>query len=68
MQTMVKEMRERAGMTQKQLADALGVTQQSVYYYEPGDSFEIFTERNEHTVLPAQTQRVERAERAKNAT
>ena len=37
MQTMVKEMRERAGMTQKQLADALGVTQQSVYYYESGD-------------------------------
>lgn len=37
MQTKVKEMRERAGLTQKQLADALGITQQSVYYYESGD-------------------------------
>ena len=37
MQTRVKEMRERAGLTQRQLADALGVTQQSVYYYESGD-------------------------------
>lgn len=37
MQTKVKEMRERAGMTQKQLAEALGITQQSVYYYESGD-------------------------------
>lgn len=33
----VKEMRERAGMTQKQLAGALGISQQSVYYYESGD-------------------------------
>lgn len=37
MQTKVKEMRERAGLTQKQLAEALGITQQSVYYYESGD-------------------------------
>ncbi len=37
MQTKVKEMRERAGITQKQLAEALGITQQSVYYYESGD-------------------------------
>lgn len=37
MQTRVKKMRELAGMTQKQLADALGITQQSVYYYESGD-------------------------------
>lgn len=37
MQTKVKEMRERAGLTQKQLANALGITQQSVYYYESGD-------------------------------
>ena len=37
MQTKVKEMRERAGLTQKQLAEALGVTQQSIYYYESGD-------------------------------
>lgn len=37
MQTKVKEMRERAGVTQKQLAEALGITQQSVYYYESGD-------------------------------
>lgn len=37
MQTQVKRMRERAGMTQKQLAEALGITQQSVYYYESGD-------------------------------
>lgn len=37
MQTKVKEMREKAGLTQKQLADALGLTQQSVYYYESGD-------------------------------
>ena len=37
MKTKVKELRERAGMTQKQLADALGITQQSVYYYESGD-------------------------------
>lgn len=37
MRTKVKEMRERAGMTQRQLADALGMTQQSIYYYESGD-------------------------------
>ena len=37
MQTKVKVMRERAGLTQKQLAEALGITQQSVYYYESGD-------------------------------
>ena len=37
MQTRVREMRERAGLTQKQLADRLGITQQSVYYYESGD-------------------------------
>lgn len=37
MQTKVKEMREKAGLTQKQLAEALGTTQQSVYYYESGD-------------------------------
>lgn len=37
MRTRVKQMRERAGMTQSQLADALGITQQSVYYYESGD-------------------------------
>lgn len=37
MQTKVKEMRERAGLTQQQLADALGISQQSVYYYESED-------------------------------
>ena len=37
MRTRVKQMRERAGLTQGQLADALGITQQSVYYYESGD-------------------------------
>lgn len=37
MQTQVKLMRERAGLTQKELATALGITQQSVYYYESGD-------------------------------
>lgn len=30
------EMRKRAGLTQQQLADRLGVTQQSVWYYENG--------------------------------
>lgn len=29
--------RAKAGMTQKELADALHVTQQTVYYYESGD-------------------------------
>lgn len=33
----IAEARAQAGMTQKQLADALGITQQSVYYYEHGD-------------------------------
>lgn len=37
METQVKKMRERAGLTQKQLAEKLGTTQQSVYYYESGD-------------------------------
>lgn len=37
MQTQVKRMRERAGLTQKQLAEKLGTSQQSVYYYESGD-------------------------------
>lgn len=37
MQAKVKEMRERAGLTRKQLADALGITRQSVYYHESGD-------------------------------
>lgn len=37
MQTQVKKMRERAGLTQKQLAEKLGTSQQSVYYYESGD-------------------------------
>lgn len=31
------EMREIAGMTQKELAEAVGVSQQSIYYYEHGD-------------------------------
>lgn len=30
------EMRKRAGMTQQQLADILGVTQQTIWYYENG--------------------------------
>lgn len=30
------ELRERAGLTQQQLADKLGVTQQTIYYYEKG--------------------------------
>lgn len=30
------EMREKAGLTQQQLADKLGVTQQTIYYYEKG--------------------------------
>lgn len=30
------EMRERAGLTQQQLADKLGVTQQTIWYYENG--------------------------------
>ena len=37
MKTQVKKIRERAGLTQKQLAEKLGTTQQSVYYYESGD-------------------------------
>ena len=32
----VKKARELAGLSQKQMADALGITQQSVYYYESG--------------------------------
>lgn len=32
----LKEMRERAGMTQQELSERLGITQQSVYYYEKG--------------------------------
>ncbi len=32
----LSEMRNRAGMTQKQLADKLGVTQQTIWYYENG--------------------------------
>lgn len=32
----VKKAREIAGLSQKQMADALGITQQSVYYYESG--------------------------------
>ncbi len=32
----IAEMRARAGMTQKQLADELGVAQQTVWYYENG--------------------------------
>ncbi len=37
MKTKIKELREKAGMTQKELASALGITQQSVYYYESGE-------------------------------
>lgn len=33
----IAKARALAGMTQRQLADALGITQQSVYYYESGD-------------------------------
>lgn len=33
----IAKARTLAGMTQRQLADALGITQQSVYYYESGD-------------------------------
>lgn len=32
----VKQARDLAGMSQKELADALGIAQQSVYYYESG--------------------------------
>lgn len=32
----VKKARELAGLSQKQMAEALGITQQSVYYYESG--------------------------------
>ena len=32
----VKKARELAGMSQKELADALNIAQQSVYYYESG--------------------------------
>ena len=32
----LKEMRERAGITQQELSEKLGITQQSVYYYEKG--------------------------------
>ena len=32
MKTQVKKIRERAGLTQKQLAEKLGTTQQSVYF------------------------------------
>lgn len=32
----LKEMRERAGLTQQQLAEKIGVTQQTVWYYENG--------------------------------
>lgn len=32
----VRKARELAGLSQKQMADALGITQQSVYYYESG--------------------------------
>lgn len=37
MRNMVKEMRERAGLSQAELAKRLGVTQQSIYYYESGN-------------------------------
>lgn len=37
MRTMVREMRERAGLSQVELAKKLGVTQQSIYYYEKGE-------------------------------
>lgn len=37
MKTKIKELREKAGMTQKEHAAALGITQQSVYYYESGE-------------------------------
>lgn len=33
----LQEMRKRAGLTQKQLADKLGVTQQTIWYYESGN-------------------------------
>lgn len=33
----VKKARERAGLSQKALADKLGITQQSVWYYENGE-------------------------------
>lgn len=32
----LKEMRERAGLTQQQLAEKIGVTQQTIWYYENG--------------------------------
>lgn len=32
----VQKARKMAGMSQKQLAEALGITQQSVFYYESG--------------------------------
>ena len=32
----LKEMRERAGLTQQQLAEKVGVTQQTIWYYENG--------------------------------
>lgn len=34
----VRKARELAGLSQKQMADALGITQQSVYYYENYES------------------------------
>lgn len=37
MHNKIAELRTRAGMTQKQLANKLGVSQQAVYYYEQGD-------------------------------
>lgn len=37
MQTKVREMRERAGLSQRQLAEKMKVSQQSIYYYESGD-------------------------------
>lgn len=33
----IAQIRESRGMTQKELADAVGVTQQTIYYYEHGD-------------------------------